>query len=208
MNIVIAGDIIGSKKNLPDHYLDVVQSILKEHARDSHYQIYRGDSFQAQINKPVDALKICLIIKSALKKTASLDVRIAIGLGDVELIDNNIAVSTGSALIRSGELLDSLKDIEQNLMVNGENLLDDYLNTALKLGLLYMDNWTENSAEITYELLTNPNTNQENLGKKLGIQQATVSRRKQRANWNETAQLINLFAQYYKHLCHDATDNN
>lgn len=203
MNAIIAGDIVNSQQNNPDEYLSVLKEVLHQYAKEGMYQIYRGDSFQALITSPAEALYASIKIKAALKRVASLDVRIAIGLGDVKIIENNIAVSTGTALTRSGELLDSLKEKGQNLMVLSNHSLDIYMNTALKLALLYMDDWTENSSETVYELLEHPKIKQDELGKKLGVQQATASRRIDRANWKETQELLKLFVQYYNDISHD-----
>ncbi|MBF4984844.1 hypothetical protein FNJ87_11045 [Nonlabens mediterrranea] len=204
MEVVIAGDIIGSKRNNPDDYLSVIEPILKTHCKEGMYQIYRGDSFQGWIHNPELALYVCLQIKAALKVKDTLDVRIAIGLGNINLIDENIALSTGSALTRSGELLDSLKEKDQNLMVKSGHSLDLYMNTALKMALLSLDNWTANGAAVIHQIMKKPHMTQEELGLQLGIKQATASRRLDRAHWKETQELHLLFQQYYKDV-QDAT---
>jgi hypothetical protein len=208
MNAIIAGDIINSQQHHPDEYLIVLKEVLSEYSKDEMFQIYRGDSFQALVSKPALALQASIKLKAALKRIDSLDVRIAIGLGTVDIIDNNIAVSSGNALKRSGVLLDSLKEEEQNIMVQSDHPLDQYMNTALKMALLYMDNWTENGAAVVYELLKHPKITQEEIGKKLGVQQATASRRLDRANWKETQQMFLLFEQYFKDISHDAPSTN
>ncbi|WP_240642391.1 hypothetical protein [Nonlabens xiamenensis] len=205
MEVIIAGDIVDSQKNPPELYLEILKSILLKYSRTNMFQMYRGDSFQAWINKPEDALKAAIEIKAALKRNEGLDVRIAIGLGSINLIDNNIAVSTGTALTRSGALLDSLKSREQNLMVDADSPLDIYMNTALQMALLYMDEWTENSAATIHAVLDQPATTQEALGKLLGIRQATASRRLDRGYWKETQILLGLFVQYYKDVSHAHT---
>jgi hypothetical protein len=213
MEVVLAGDIIGSQKNKPNDYLKVLEPILELHSKKDMFQIYRGDSFQSWIDTPELGLLTAIKIKSALRKAGNLDVRIAIGIGNVTVIDKSISKSTGSALTRSGELLDSLKEQEQNIMVRSGDPLDFYLNTALKLALLYMDEWTANSAAIVYEIYNNPRITQENLfkrtgitqeeiGKNLGIKQATASRRLDRANMKETDALLRLYDRFYKDVRH------
>lgn len=202
MDVVLAGDIIGSKKNQPDDYLKIIEPILKKYSKKNMFQIYRGDSFQAWIKEPEMALHCVIELKAALKRSSTLDVRIAIGLGDIELIENNIAKSTGSALTNSGELLDTLKAKEQEIMVCSDSTIDHYMNIILKLALLYMNSWTENGAATVYEMFKHPHITQEELGKKLGVQQATASRRLDRANWQETQELLNIFKRYYKDVSH------
>lgn len=205
MEVIIAGDVIGSKKNDPQEFLTIIKPILQKYCKPDMYQLYRGDSFQGWLETPELGVYVCILLKAALRasgKTGKLDVRMALGLGSVNLIDNNIALSTGTALTYSGELLDILKEKEQNLMVKSGHALDHYMNTALKMGLLYMDKWTANAAAIVYALMANPSMTQEDLGNKLGIQQATASRRLARAHWKETIQLSNLFKHYHKDLSH------
>lgn len=205
MKTIIAGDIINSQSHDPEEYLSVLNIILEKFSKKGMFQIYRGDSFQALITDPNKTLDACIELKAALKRIETLDVRIAIGLGDVNMIDHNIAVSSGNGLTRSGELLDSLKENRQNIMVKSGNDLDAYMNVALKLALLYMDDWTENGAEAVYELLKNPKLTQVEIGKILGVQQATASRRLIRANWTETQELSGLFRTYYKDVSHAAS---
>ena len=205
MEAIIAGDIINSQKHDPDKYLSVIKEVLSEYSSKGMFQIYRGDSFQAMIKLPNLALHASINLKAALKKIESLDVRIAIGLGDVNIIDNNIAISTGSALTRSGELLDSLKEEGENLKVRADHALDEYFNMSLKMASLYMDDWTENGAAIVYETMNNPHITQDAIGKKLGVQQATASRRLNRANWKETQELLYLFPKYLKTISDGTT---
>lgn len=204
MEVVLAGDIIGSQKNSTDDYLKIIEPILEKYSKKGMYQIYRGDSFQAWLEKPQLALFVSIKIKAALKRIGLLDVRIAIGLGDINLIEKNIAKSNGSALTRSGVLLDSLKDIDQDLMVDSGHPLDKYMNTTLQIALIYMNEWTENGASTIFESLNNPGITQKELGAILGVKQATASRRLDRAHQKETDLLLNLFIQYYKDVRHAA----
>lgn len=204
MEVVIAGDIIGSKKNNPNDYLEILEPILKKFSKKGMYQIFRGDSFQAWIKTPEHGLLVCILIKTALKRTDLLDVRIAIGLGEVKVVANDIAKSTGSALIRSGELLDSLKEQGQNIMVKSNYpRLDRYMNVALQIALIHMNDWTKNGAAALYEAYNNPMITQKEIGEKLGIKQATASRRLNRVHIKETDSLLNLFHDnYYKDVKH------
>lgn len=68
-----------------------------------------------------------------------------------------------------------------------------------------MNNWTENGAETVYEMLKTPQITQQELGEKLGVKQATASRRLNRANWNETLELLSIFKKYYKDVSHGNT---
>jgi hypothetical protein len=158
------------------------------------------------MDHPELALHCAIELKAALKRTALLDVRIAIGLGSVTMIDNNIAKSTGSALTKSGELLDILKSKDQEVMIDGGKHLDVYMNSLLKMALLFMNEWTQSGASTVYEMFKTPYITQAELGKKLGVQQATASRRLDRAHWQETQEVLNVFKQYYKDVSDGSID--
>jgi hypothetical protein len=202
MKLVIAGDVVNSQQHNSSAYIPVIEESLKRHALENRFVIYKGDSFQAVMTAPAQALECILEIKTGIKRTKGLDVRVGIGLGSIHLVDDNISKSTGTAFSRSDSVLDNLKTLNQTIMVSGDHPLDSYFNLGLKMALLFMDNWSANSANILHELLKNPNHTQEELGNILGIQQAAASRRLDRAHWTETRALLTLFERYYKDVSH------
>ena len=206
MEVVLAGDIINSRTDGAQKYLNIFEKHLKKLSTNGLYQIYRGDSFQVYIENPETALHSVMLLKLLLKKEHNLDVRIAIGIGDVKIVKNDIAKSQGTALLRSGLLLDNLKDLHQNLMIDSGHHLDQYMNTAFELAMTYMENWTINAAQVMYEALSNPQLSQEEIGSKIGIKQATASRRLSRAHWNETKKLLQLYRTYLKDIAYGDVD--
>ncbi|WP_194849969.1 hypothetical protein [Nonlabens antarcticus] len=206
MEIVLSGDIINSTKVAPRVYLSILEEWMPKFAKKNKHSVFQGDSFQLLIAQPELALLACIELKSALKKIKSLDVRLSIGLGSVEFENEFIEKSNGSAFIRSGRTLETLKDSGQRIMVNSEHHLDFYMNGCLRVAGILMDQWSINSAEMVNERLKTPEDTQEELGKKLGIKQATASRRLNRANWQETKVLMHLFDQYYKDVSHGVID--
>ncbi len=69
-----------------------------------------------------------------------------------------------------------------------------------------MNEWTQNGASTVYEMFKTPYITQAELGKKLGVQQATASRRLDRAHWQETQEVLNVFKQYYKDVSDGCID--
>ncbi|PQJ18335.1 SatD family protein [Nonlabens tegetincola] len=206
MNAIIAGDIISSQQMEAGFFLNELDKVLNQLQEVDLFHIYRGDSFQLLIKETSTALLVCLKIKTALKRKG-IAARMAIGLGDVELIQNNIAISTGSAFTRSGALLDSLKELKQNIMVSSSNThYDTYMNTSLQLALTFMDSWTNNGAEVLFEVLNHPDQTQQQIGERLGIKQSTASRRLDRVQLKEVQALLELFEKYYfKDINHGTT---
>jgi len=141
------------------------------------------------------AISIKAIIKSLKtghndQRNPMLDVRLSIGLGNENFSANKITESNGSAYIYSGEQLELLKKTKTNLAVKSDNeAKDSTLNLMLKLGLVVMDNWSLNSAELMKLILEQPQMTQQQLGEKLGIEQNSVSGRFRRAYVSEILEL-------------------
>jgi choline dehydrogenase-like flavoprotein len=70
---------------------------------------------------------------------------------------------------------------------------DEDLNLMLSLSLSFMDNWLQQSAEFVLIAIQNPTLSQEEIGVKLGINQAAVSRRQKRSNYELMMQVEQYF---------------
>ncbi len=185
MTVIITGDIINSRKLPSQKWMDDFKKLLEKFGKSpKHWELYRGDEFQVEINTPEDALSAALLIKVFLK-SIQLDARMSLGFGDKTYESEKITESNGTAFIRSGELFETLKKQKVNLAINSGDLnFDEEMNLLLRLGLSFMDNWLQQSAEFILIAIENPTASQEEIGVKLGINQAAVSRRQKRANYD------------------------
>ncbi|MCX7550188.1 transcriptional regulator [Xanthomarina sp. F2636L] len=198
MTSVITGDIIKSRSvNNPELWLQTLKSALTTIEADkSLWEIYRGDSFQIEIKDINKSFEAAIYLKASIKTIKELDVRLAIGIGSKTYSGKQITESQGEAFQHSGETLETLKKEKQNLKIKTSNKqLNKELNLYFRLALLSMDSWTVNSAEIVKLSLENPNAIQEDLGKLLGINQNTISRRQKRANLDEILELNRMYQQ-------------
>lgn len=198
MTSVITGDIIKSRSlNNPKLWLQTLKRALSTIEKDSSlWEIYRGDSFQIEIKHIQKSFEAAIYIKACIKTIKGLDVRLAIGLGSKTYNGENVTESQGEAFLNSGETLETLKKNKQSLKIKTSNkTLDQELNLYFKLATISMDRWTVHQAEIVKLSLEHPNTIQEELGKLLGINQNTISRRQKRANLEEVLELNNMFQQ-------------
>lgn len=202
MICIITGDIINSKKTKARLWLTVLKKELgKVGTCPKHWDIFRGDSFQVAIKNPQDGLLVALKIKAALKSLKNIDVRMAIGIGNKTFNAPNIRESNGSAFVHSGEKYELLKKEKQTLAIKSEwEVFDKEINLYLKLGLIAIDNWTINAAEIVKTTMGNPNKSQEEIGKILGIKQNAVSRRLKRAYYAEIIELNEMYVSKLKEL--------
>jgi len=201
MTSVITGDIIGSRQQKSDHWVDDLKNILAPFgSTPNKWEVYRGDEFQIEIPNPEDALLAAILVKAHLRAIKS-DARMSIGFGDKTHNAKRISESNGSAFIHSGELFETLKKQKVTLALRtGDNSFDEKLNLMLQLALTFMDSWLVQSAEFVAAATENPTLSQEELGQKLGINQAAVSRRQKRAQFDLVMNLDRYFRKEIKQL--------
>ena len=201
MIVILTADIINSRKLPSKKWMDDLKAFLNTFGKSPNdWEIYRGDEFQMEIKNPEDSLLVAVQIK-AFFKSINLDIRISLGFGDKTYKTRKITESNGSAFIRSGETFETLKKLKLNLAIHsGVETFDEELNLMLKLSLSFMDNWLQQSAELVLVTIQNPTLSQEEIGLKLGINQAAVSRRRKRANYELVKELDLYFRKKIKIL--------
>lgn len=195
MVAVITGDVINSKKNAPQVWLAPLKKELNRIGKTpKSWQIYRGDSFQAVINKPEDALLIAMKLKASLKSVKEINVRMSIGIGSRTYNASKVTESNGSAFVHSGEKFEMLNQEKQNLGIKSDwPQFDNEMNLYLKLALIAMNNWTVNTAEIVTVAMENPEKSQQQLGKMIGIKQSGISTRLRRAYYEEIMEVNEMY---------------
>ena len=83
MEAVITADIINSREVSPEVWLKTLTKTLQNLGEEyTTWEIYRGDSIQ-MITEPKNALGLAILLKSVVKQTPNLDIRIGIGLGEI-----------------------------------------------------------------------------------------------------------------------------
>lgn len=203
MTSVLTGDIIKSRgTHSQDVWLVPLKIALTQVARKPDlFEIYRGDSFQLEIEDCSKSFQAAVYLKSCIKSIKGFDVRLSIGIGKKTYQGNTVSESNGEAFIYSGEIFETLKKDKQNLKIKTNNSkLNEEMNLYFKLALIAMDNWTTNSAEIVKLTLEHPNKIQEELAKLIGISQDAVSKRQKRAYIDEILELNQLYQQKIKTL--------
>ena len=201
MTAILTADIINSRKLSSKIWINDLKAFLNTFGQSPNdWEIYRGDEFQLEIKNPEEALLVAFQLK-AFFKSIKLDIRISIGFGEKTYKSRKITESNGSAFIRSGETFETLKKQKLNLAINSaDTIFDEELNLMLKLSLSFMDNWLQQSAEFVIVATQNPTLSQEEIGMLLGINQAAVSRRQKRANYELIKELDLYFRKKIKTL--------
>lgn len=201
MIVILTADIINSRKLSSKKWMNEFKQLLNSFGKSPNdWEIYRGDEFQLEIKNLEDAFLIAFQLK-AFFKSISLDVRMSLGFGDKTYKTKKITESNGSAFIRSGELFETLKKQKINLAVNSGNVdFDEEFNLMLQLSMSFMDSWLQQSAEFVLVAIQNPTLSQEEIGLKLGINQAAVSRRQKRSQYELLLQVERYFRKKVKSL--------
>ena len=201
MTSVITGDIIGSRQQKSKDWVEDLKRILDPFGETPRqWEVYRGDEFQIEIQNPEEALLAAILIKAHLR-AVKLDARMSIGFGDKTHNAEKISESNGDAFIHSGELFETLKKQKVTLaMRTGNSDIDEKMNLMIQLALTFMDSWLVQSAGFVAIAIENPTLSQEELGQKLGINQAAVSRRQKRAQFDLVMNLDRYFRTQIKQL--------
>ncbi len=200
MTAVLTGDIINSKQGTPpDWMLNLKEALAFFGTEPTHWEIYRGDSFQLEID-PLKALEAAIYIKASIKKEKNLDVRIAIGIGEKNYTSPQVTSSNGTAFVHSGECFDRLKKVNLALQTDVPEV-DEYINLLLELALLTMNGWLPATATIVRAALRNQDLSQRALANMLGKSQSSISEALSRAGYDEILKLLQLYQKKIKTLC-------
>lgn len=184
---VLTADLIDSTKNASKPWLEALKITLQSLGKTPYdWDIFRGDSFQLICEVP-DALQYSLYVKSSIRQLEGIDVRIAIGIGAVNLPIENITEATGTAFLFSGRCFDNLR---QNLAIStGNSKADEQLNLLLELALLQMDNWTDVEAQTLAPAFLDLQLTQLSLASKLLKSQSTISATLKRSGFDAIRKL-------------------
>lgn len=201
MICILTGDIKGSRKAKSKNWLAELKELFLQFGKNpTDWEIYRGDEFQIEIKDCEEALLIAFQIKAFLR-TISLDARMSIGIGEKTSKAKRISESNGSAFVYSGEAFDVMKKNKINLVVqSADNQFNKDMNLLIRLGLSFMDNWLAQQAEYVLLAINNPKLSQEEMGEILKINQAAVSKRRKRANFDLMLEINQAYVEKLKML--------
>jgi hypothetical protein len=200
MFAVITGDIVQSRHTAVEIWLYALKEILNQFGSNpKDWEIYRGDSFQI-ITTPEQALHLSFTIKSYLK-SKDVNVRMAIGVGEIDYRTDKATESNGTAFVNSGTCFDALKKQTLALKTPWENC-NKSLNIMLDLALLTMDKWSPKTAEVVCFKLQNPLMNQQEIAEKLDKKrQGNISEALKRGGYDELNQLLDYYQENIRQLC-------
>jgi predicted DNA-binding protein YlxM (UPF0122 family) len=204
---VLTGDIVNSTLLDPQQgkkLLKILQHVIAEHK----HEFFRGDSFQVYIKEPAAALKIALQCRTAAigldpeQAPALSDVRVSIGIGNVESPVRLLSTAKGEAFLLSGRALDAMNKTEGRLIIVTENklpnlalgVMSDYINSIYK-------QMTSKQAEVIFELLKG--YSQQHVADKLNRSKSTISQHVTAGRWEEIESILNKYQEIVQLISYD-----
>ena len=166
----------------------------------------KGDYIECLIPKVSDSLRIALIIKSSIKSITlpeikhnknfqTYGIRIAIGIGEMRIIDEKEGILAGQANYLYGRTLKNpTPPTKGTLSIHiKDDVLPSSLNTIAILTDALMNNATKKQSEVLfYKLLS---VKEEDIAEKLGISQPGVNSHSSSAKWYCIEEALNYFEQ-------------
>jgi hypothetical protein len=189
VNAVITADIVNSTLLPPRMEKKLVEEITAVLA-DNKFEFYRGDSFQALIKDPAEALTLVLRSRTAARKISPIhDVRASIGIGNVQGGIRKLNMATDEAFVFSGRAFDTLAASDRKLVIFSKNKVANHGLQAISLFIDFLfRKLTEKQAEVLFVLLSDKT--QLEVAKRLRKSQSTINKHAQAAGWHEIVQIL------------------
>jgi len=207
IHAVLTGDIVNSTLLEPlqeKKLLKLLQHILSDHKQ----EFFRGDSFQAYIKESSQALRNALQCRTAAiglqpdQSPAVSDVRISIGIGQVESPVRTLATAKGEAFLLSGRALDATDKTEGRLIIITENKLANYAFSVMSdyINSIYKQ-MTPKQAEVIFELLKG--YSQQHVAEKLNRSKSTISQHVTAGRWDEIENILKKYQEIVQLISYD-----
>jgi len=131
---------------------------------------FRGDGWQLAV-QPALSFRAALTLRAAVRRGAkTADTRIAIGFGQANLGQDDLAKADGEALVASGHALDNMPRNRRLTAPNAPRALQCALPLADRLAA----GWTMRQAEVAYYMLAPARPAQAALAARLDLTQQSV----------------------------------
>ncbi|HWV30935.1 MAG TPA: SatD family protein [Dyadobacter sp.] len=144
-------------------------------------EIYRGDSFQAVLKSPDEAMRMAILARACMRKHApNADMRVAIGIGHTEQLTDRPGTSDGEAFRLSGHLADTIRQQKARIGIALPRPSEP-LSATLDLLETVIESWTSAQSQVIEALLLGKNVTQ--IAEMLSISQSAASQRVASSKW-------------------------
>lgn len=206
---VITADLIGSSEYTEADWITMNAKIRRFLDRwntdeDTLYIAYRGDSIQGLLQDASQAMRHAIYLKAFIKSTelsgskraAMADVRVSIGLGEVNYRGESIMESNGEAFQNSGRSLDRITRTGETIaFTTSSESQNQEWDVIMSLVDEVMSRWTIASSEVIWRILDERDDNE--IATDLGISRSAVSQRKKQAGWDAIQKTLKHYIRTY-----------
>ena len=179
MVAILTGDVVNSSKLTTEqrsaliNKLEQFLEVQKKTYSDMEFEIYRGDAVQIKLYQPDKSITLAIIIRVFVLSLGS-DIRISIGIGDIDITEKEIKISSGQAFVFSGHSLDSMKSRDRLIFKSPYEKLDVDINVVNNIMMALINMWTLNRSKIMLHLLLG--ISRDEICKKFGFGNPTLSK--------------------------------
>ncbi len=212
MFATISADIVASTSLSVNETIGLKQRIeslfdlLKENYPDFEGRQIKGDYIECVMQNVANAFRIAFIIKSCIKsfpivkneKTRNFQtygIRMAIGIGDMRIVDSEQGIWDGEAIYLSGRALEGMGPLNKGTMSvrTNKKALSAPLQTIALLTDAILNDMTMRQSEVVYYKLLG--FKEVDIAKGLGITQASVNNASTATKWYCIEEALNYFEQ-------------
>jgi hypothetical protein len=157
-------------------------------------EIYRGDSFQGVLKNADEAVRAAVLARAIMRAHApNADLRIAIGIGQTELLTERAGTSDGEAFRLSGHLADTIRQQKSRIAI-ALPAPSEPLTATLGLLEVLIEGWTTSQSEVIAALLNEKTVTQ--IAEQLSISQSAASQRIAAAKWWAIENFLSTFPRH------------
>ena len=203
---VITADIINStslsnleKDKLYNEIENCIQEIEHEYPLKSEW--YRGDAFQIKVKEIKDVCRVAFLIKTKIKgleieKGKYYDVRLAVGIGEIDYEQTTLAKSDGEAFHLSGRALDYLKKTKYTIIIDSNDVNKESFHILSQFIDVIFDKHTAVQSRVVHLKLKK--IKEEEIASILNVKQPTINQHGNVANWNVIFNFLEYFEKLYQ----------
>ena len=214
MYAAISADIVSSTSLCIEETITLKQwtedlfSILEKRFPGFWGRLIKGDYIECLLPSAKDSFRVALIIKSRIKSFPVAEskekklfqtygIRMAMGIGDMRIVDKEHGIMDGEAIYLSGRTLDEMGTPNKNgtfLIEPADKQLRPALHTIGMLTDALLNNTTKRQSEVIYYKLLSKS--EQEIADILGVKQSGINQHSTSAKWYCIEEALN----YFEHL--------
>lgn len=213
MYAAISADIVSSTSLCIEETIALKQrienlfSVLENKFPGFWGRIIKGDYIECLLPSAKDSFRVALIIKSCIKSFPVAEskkkklfqtygIRIAVGIGEMRIVDREHGIMDGEAIYLSGRTLNGMGAPNKNgtfIIEPANRQLKPALQTVGMLTDALLNNTTRRQSEVVYYKLLSKS--EQEIANILGVKQSGINQHSTSAKWYCIEEALNYFEQ-------------